>query len=88
MGNALKHTMLTPLMSAQGFNEVVQVAMVVSDIQSAVKLWASVLKVKEPEIVETEEWEKSSASLWLRATRLHCSFSFPVPRFGSADSQP
>jgi catechol 2,3-dioxygenase-like lactoylglutathione lyase family enzyme len=60
MGNALKHTMLTPLMSAQGFNEVVQVAMVVPDIQSAVKLWASVLKVKEPEIMETDEWEKTN----------------------------
>jgi hypothetical protein len=47
-------------MSAQGFNEVVQVAMVVPDIQSAVKLWASVLKVKEPEIVETDEWEKTN----------------------------
>lgn len=41
------------------FRTVVQVAIVVPDIQSAVKSWAKLLGVNEPEIVETEEWEKT-----------------------------
>ncbi|ABW01125.1 VOC family protein [Caldivirga maquilingensis] len=41
------------------FREVVQVAMVVPNIEAAVKAWAKILNVNEPQIIETEEWEKT-----------------------------
>ncbi|WP_292000105.1 VOC family protein [Caldivirga sp.] len=41
------------------FSEVVQVAMVVPDIETAVKAWAKILGVDAPQVVETEDWEKT-----------------------------
>ncbi|WP_291767671.1 VOC family protein [Caldivirga sp. UBA161] len=46
-------------MAGVQFREVVQVAMVVPNIESAVKAWAKILGVNEPQITETEEWEKT-----------------------------
>lgn len=39
------------------FKNMVQVGLVVSDIERARALWAKILEVEEPPIVETEDWD-------------------------------
>lgn len=39
------------------FKNMVQVGLVVSDIERARALWAKLLEVEEPPIVETEDWD-------------------------------
>ena len=43
----------------EGFGRLVQVALVVRDIESAARLWAELLGVEAPPIIETAEWEET-----------------------------
>ena len=58
------------------FREVAQVAIVVPNIEEAAKLWASILGVEVPQIIETEEWEKTKMMFRGSPSRARAKLAF------------
>jgi len=58
------------------FGRVTQVAIVVRDIERAAALWARLLGVEKPSIIETEEWEKTGMTYRGAPSRARAKLAF------------
>jgi len=58
------------------FRQAVQVGIVVNDIENARKLWAKLLNLEEPPIIETEEWEATHMSFRGKPSRGRAKLTF------------
>jgi catechol 2,3-dioxygenase-like lactoylglutathione lyase family enzyme len=59
-----------------GFKNMVQVGLVVSDIEKARALWAKLLGVEEPPIIETEDWESTHMTFRGEASKGKAKLTF------------
>jgi hypothetical protein len=59
-----------------GFRQAVQIGIVVKDIENARKLWAKLLNLEEPPIIETEDWESTHMSFRGKPSRGRAKLTF------------
>ncbi len=63
-------------MGEKSFSRITQIAIVVSDIENAVRAWSNVLGVEFPEIVETAGWSKSKVMYRGRRSEARARLAF------------
>lgn len=58
------------------FRQVVQVGLIVSDIEGARRVWAKLLNLEEPPIIETEDWESTQMTFKGNPSRGRAKLTF------------
>jgi catechol 2,3-dioxygenase-like lactoylglutathione lyase family enzyme len=63
-------------MADEQFKRIIQIGIVVKNIEKARAYWAKLLGVKEPQIVESEDWEATHASFKDKPTKARAKLAF------------
>jgi len=60
----------------EGFKRISQIGIVVKDIEKASAAWADLLGVEKPNIIETEDWEKTRMSFRGKPSKARAKLAF------------